>query len=157
MERMQAKARARYAFAEFLGGCGKRCTPERLSVLDQAMECRSAFLAEDLLNEDLHVSRATIYNTLPLLVQCGLVRKVAGSNSYELVRSQTGRKPRLNLVCSVCGKVHHRAAAMFPEWIESQHLRGFSPNNDSAEIYIYGECSRCRRKSPVTKRNNLKF
>lgn len=160
MERMQAKARARYALAEFLGGSGKRCTPERLLILDVAVEQRKPFTAEELLRKcaesgaGLSLCRATLFNTLPLLVQAGVLRHNIANHSYVSVRTATANKPRLNLVCSICGKVHHRKISGFGSWVSSQDLRGFSATPEGAEVYIYGECSMCRRKLLASKTKN---
>lgn len=160
MEKLQAKARARYAFAEFLGGLGKRCTPERLLILDMAMEQRKAFTALGLLekclsNPGIKVSRATLFNTLPLLIQCGLVRKNAcdGDVTYEAIRSTGQLRARQNLICTVCGKIHHLDAPSLSAWVESQNFRGFTGVPETAVVYVYGECSRCRRKQLSARKN----
>lgn len=156
MDRMQAKARARFAFSEFLGSNGKRCTPERLLVLDMAMEQRKPFTGEELLarcNElpGITVCRATMFNTLPLLVSAGFLRRTAHDKqvSYETIRPGSVVKPRQYMVCSRCGKTHRSDAPTLASWVEEQTLRGFVPQPQSAVVYIYGLCARCRRdKSP---------
>lgn len=153
MEKLRTKARARYAFAAFLGQHGKRCTPERLLVLDTAMDQRRPFTAESLLQEcrtasgSFNVCRATVFNTLPLLVQCGVVRRTeyGGDVSYEAVRSASSRQPRQILVCSMCGKVWKRNAPSLGAWVEAQSFRDFSGQPDTAVVTVYGECSRCRK------------
>lgn len=150
MERMQAKARARYRLAEFLGKCGKRCTPERLAILDIALDQRGAFSGEELLAQcqpapgGITVCRATLFNTLPLLLGAGIICQNSLDHRYQVVRQAV--KPRLALICTVCGKVYHRRAPGFAEWLTGQDLRGFSPTENGAEINVYGECSKCHRK-----------
>ncbi|MCM1310134.1 MAG: transcriptional repressor [Bacteroides sp.] len=154
MERMQAKARARFAFSEFLGRSGKRCTPERLHILDIAMEQRKPFTAEQLLqrcrnNEGINVCRATLFNTLPMIVDAGFMRKIVHDKvvQYESIRPGAVSKPRLYMVCSQCGKVHKSDAPTLEHWLIDINMRGFLPKTDSAVIYINGLCSRCRRNS----------
>lgn|GEM_PF-1875048 len=160
MEKLQAKARARYAFAEFLGGIGKRCTPERLLILDLAIEQRKPFTANTLLklcqeSHGIKVCRATLFNTLPLLVQCGLLRRNAHDRDveYESIRSRGMQSARQHLICNVCGKIHHLRAPDLAAWVASQSFRGFSGEPDSAVVYVYGQCSRCRRKTSLKSKN----
>lgn len=160
MEKLQAKARARYAFAEFLGGIGKRCTPERLFVLDMAIEQRKPFTANNLLklcqeSTGIKVCRATLFNTLPLLVQCGLLRRNAHDRDvmYESIRSKSMHHARQHLICNVCGKIHRLNAPELAAWVATQSFRGFSGEPESAVVYVYGQCSRCRRKTSSTTKN----
>lgn len=160
MDKLQAKARARYAFAEFLGGIGKRCTPERLLVLDLALEQRKPFRADELLelcreSAGINICRATLFNTLPLLVQCGLLRRNAHDRevSYEAVRSRNQMRARQHLICNTCGKVHRLDAPELAAWVAEQHFRGFTGLPGSAVVYVYGECARCRRKHSTTVKN----
>lgn len=167
MERMQAKARARFAFSEFLGRSGKRCTPERLHILDVAMEQRKPFTGEQLLElcrnqGGISVCRATMFNTLPLIVEAGFMRRLAHDKvvQYECVRPGVTVKPRLYMVCVQCGKVHKCDAPPLDSWIEEVNTRGFVAQVESAVVYINGTCARCRRgnnlksKSHNTKKND---
>ncbi len=160
MEKLRTKARARYAFAAFLGQQGKRCTPERLLVLDVAMEQRTPFTAEELLRscvdsrKALNVCRATVFNTLPLLIQAGLVVRHPGpehDNRYEAVRSTGALKPRMFLVCTCCGKILKRTSGAFDRWLEAQAFNNFFPRIELSFTYVYGECSRCRKKRANNK------
>lgn len=152
MERMQAKARARFAFSEYLGRSGKRCTPERLRILDIVMEQRKPFTAEDVLAEasggnGIAICRATLYNTLPLIVDAGFMRRLAFDKTvyYECIRSGQVAKPRVVMVCSECGKVHKSYAPSPETWLNDVAMRGFSPRLETTMVYIEGTCSRCRR------------
>lgn len=160
MEKVRTKARARYAFAAFLGQQGKRCTPERLLVLDVVMEQRKPFTAEELLRscidsrKDLNVCRATVFNTLPLLIQAGLMVRHPGpdhDNHYEAVRSVVALKPRMFLVCTGCGKIQKRSSMAFDHWLEAQTFRNFSPRIELSITYVYGECAGCRKKHANNK------
>lgn len=159
MEKLRQKARARFTFAAFLGQMGKRCTPERLLVLDTVLDQRKPFSAEALLQAcinspgKLNVCRATVFNTLPLLVRAGFVVKhsaLGDDNTYEAVRPSSTPKPRLFLVCTACGKVSKRSSQAFANWINTQSFRDFSGRAESAVTYIYGECSRCRKSRKKT-------
>lgn len=154
MERMQSKARARFAFSEFLGSCARRCTPERLAVLDAALDRNEPFGAEELLDDlseksAINVSRATVFNTLPLLIRAGLLRRVflGGEALYESLRPGKALKPTVYMVCSICGKTRRIDSAGFGQWAAMLTPRGFHVEPNASIAYLSGCCSQCRKHS----------
>ncbi len=94
-------------FREFLKERDLKVTRQREILVRRIMEREEHFSAETL--EDRvkgdGISKATIYRTLQLLCECGLVEEVALDDDRRMYEHVYGHDPHDHIVCVDCRKV----------------------------------------------------
>lgn len=143
MSRIYDQDNVESALVDFLSRHGLRKTPERFAILRKALEVESHFEVDALhaaIEKDgYHVSRATVYNTVELLEEAGILRKLSfgnGSSVYELHRDN-----HIHLICKKCGKIIEIESHSISTSLLRLKLESFSP--DSFDVKVYGLCSEC--------------
>lgn len=96
-------------FEDYLKSCGLRLTQKRLDVLNQVFDYPGHFQTEDLLvqmrRNGYLVSRPTIYRTLPLLVQSGLLTEFIDAQKNTRYESIHSLREHAHLICLRCNQI----------------------------------------------------
>ncbi|PHQ79735.1 MAG: hypothetical protein COB69_07335 [Phycisphaera sp.] len=131
-------------FRRRLKSDGQKYTPERARVLDSVIRMEGAFEAEqlvaDLRESGYRVSKATIYRTIKLMQDAGIVQRVLGGDDVPRFQMIYGAKPDDTIVRVDNDEI---ISIDIPELIELRDKicakYGLTPSSHRFQIFATGE------------------
>jgi Fur family ferric uptake transcriptional regulator len=148
------KETVKQMFTEYLRIHKHRKTPERFAILDAIYSIDGHFDIDKLYammadEEKFRVSRATLYNTLVLLLDAKLVIKHMFGSCSQYEKSYN-METHHHQICTECGKVTEMHSDELQTAIANTKMTRFQMSHYS--LYIYGTCAKCAAR----KRRQLK-
>ena len=139
--------------AALLRSEGKRFTPKRALIYEIIHKSGGHLPADEIYlrakEVDPHISLSTVYRTLNILKDLGLVRELhldEEHHHYELVEGTA----HYHLICARCGKIEEFNSELVERLKEElERERGFEIK--SAHIDFIGLCLECRGKAEYSK------
>lgn len=147
----------RQIFSNYLEQNNYRKTPERFAILETIYGFSSYFsiqdLSDKLVEKYFPVSRATLYNTIKLLMSLRLVACLRLQSGVRYKASYATNN--CTQVCTVCGKTTELKVPELTAAFDGLHLKRF--RKESFSMSVYGVCSTCQAMiTRLKKKENIK-
>src|SRR5437867_1591314 len=113
------------------------------------MQTNGHFDADELFaslsGKGMKVSRATVYNTLDLLVDCGLISRYRFGENHSRYEKAFGKPRHDHLICLECGDIIEFMSDKLDKiQREVCEEKKFKQRNSS--LQIFGICAKCQTK-----------
>lgn len=136
-------------FTAYLEKKGYKKTPERFAILDEIYSHQGHLDVEDLcdamVKRNYRVSRATIYNTMELLLDSNLVIKHQFHHDTAHFERAYNVQKHGHLICLRCGKVEEFTDERIGKVVEEMGEKHQFHEHHHL-IYVYGWCKSCKLK-----------
>ncbi len=134
-------------FTDYLEKKQYRKTNERYAILDEIYSTSGHFdvdtLYDTLNNKNKHISRATLYNTIELLLECNLVVKHQFGKNIAHYERAHHNKQHDHLICIKCGRVIEFCDPRIYE-IQTSAAAIMKFKIEYHSLYFYGLCDKCK-------------
>src|SRR5229473_6625823 len=148
---------AKEKFMHFLAHKNLRITSQRQAIVDTVFSTDQHFTAEQLLEwsrrRDKSVSRATVYRTLPLLTESGLVREMDFGKDYKFYDPNYAQHPdHSHIICQDCEKIVEFDSAKI-EKLENEISRRLGFALKAHRLQITATCEELKRLGECKKKS----
>ena len=134
-------------FRNFLKSRGLKMTPERRIILEGVFSLHEHFDIEKLYRKlekkRKNISRATIYRTIPFLIESGLIKEVMRHQNKAQYEQVFGHEHHDHLVCVKCGRVIEFRNDKI-EKLQDEICKRFRFSPEEHRLRISGYCQKCK-------------
>ncbi|MBN2541225.1 transcriptional repressor [bacterium] len=125
---------------------GLRLTKQRIKLVQEIAQMNQHFDVDLLISvmkkKKINISRATVYRTLPILQECGVIREVTQLDNKVYYENNYNKKHHDHMICLNCGRI----IEFFDNDIERLQDKicaksCFKP--EKHRLIIYGLCEDC--------------
>jgi len=125
---------------------GLKVTPQRLAIYEFILSSKdhptTDQVYQELKKKYPTLSLATVYQTLHLLTEIGLLHELELSNRTSRYDPDTSL--HINIICKNCGRVQdYKAESLKNLWSQIIQCIGFKPLGQRIDIYRY--CEQCQK------------
>jgi len=140
------KKRVKNSFIEFLRGRGMRLTKERIKILEIIVDWDGHFSVEDIWREvkgrGAGISRASVYNTIGVLVEGGFLRSYNFNNQGRVYEVAGKFNLHNHFICQRCGRAIEFCYPPVSKMAEDiSRMLGFKMERWT--FFIEGVCKSC--------------
>jgi Fur family ferric uptake transcriptional regulator len=134
-------------FRKFVRDKGLRNTPEREQVIRTIFAIHDHFDVDDLHlrlhKDDERISKATIYRTIPLLIECGLIQEAYFEDGHMHYEHIYGHEHHCHLRCLNCGQVVEFIDET-GKTVEEKLEKHYDFQITGHKLDVYGYCPKCK-------------
>ncbi len=128
---------------------GLKITRQRKQMLDAILEYQSHFHADELYEklreQNIYISRATIYRTIQLFCENNIIREAISYNNIRYYECCLKRKSHDHLLCIECGKIIEIKDEKLDK-IKKEIYEKYNFTAYNHQVLLNGICENCRRK-----------
>jgi len=139
------KSAVKKQFKEFVKQKGLKFTSQREAVLDEILSTQGHFEIEDMVRKikekNLPVSRATVYRTLNILKDMGLITEVI-KYSNKTIYEVSLKQHHDHLICTKCGNIIEFSEEEI-EKLQDKICQEYGFKPETHRLEIYGTCKNC--------------
>jgi Fur family ferric uptake transcriptional regulator len=134
-------------FREFIRNKGLRNTPEREQVVQAVFSIHEHFDVEQLYSllrrRNEKISKATVYRTIPLLLESGLIQEAYFEDGHLHYEHIYGHDHHCHLRCLDCGKVVEFTEEALRE-VEQKLETHYDFLVSGHKLEVHGYCVKCK-------------
>ena len=136
------------SFESFLEKKGLKVTRERRSIYEKVQSLSDHFdgekLYEILRKDRSNIARGTVFRTLPLLLESGVIQLSVGKGKGEFFERTSSKKHHDHILCVGCGKVIEYHCEEIEE-LQDKICKKYDVELLFHDHKLFVRCAKCRK------------